>query len=134
MKKLNNTAEGLRGVVGGLLWCAALLLAFSAIVAWLVHGQVIDIDAARYGVVGTMLVSSLVSTLISVRGNRKRWKIAIAHFAGMILVLILGNLVFGIGSINGLVQSAVIMAGGSGCAILVQSKPKKQKSYIRRKI
>ena len=134
MKKSDGAARELKEIAIGILWCFGLLLAGSALVAWLIHGQVFDAEMAKYGVVGTLLVSSFVSTAISNKGKQQGWKMTIFRLAGMILVLILGNLILGIGEMNGLLQSGLVMAGGSGCAILVQTKPKKSKRYARRKI
>ncbi len=133
MRKSKDIAEELKGIVIGVLWGVGLLLVGSALVAWLVHGQVIEGESAAYGVVCTILISSFVSTLISIKGKQFAWRAAILHFAAMILVLILGNLILGIGKINGLFHSALVLLGGSGCALLMRSKPKKSKAYTRRK-
>lgn len=137
MKKPRGPINGKTGApmknITGVLWGVGLLLAGAAIIAWLISGEMLAMENISYGVVIILLVASFVSSLIAMSGREIAWKSLLIHAVGIVASLLLGNLVMGIGRVEGILPTALVVFGGCGCALLLKLRPKKTKSYVRRK-
>ena len=120
-------------VIKALLWCLCILIVGTAIVAWLVSGSFLSLENVSYGVVVTLLVASFVSSMIAMSGNESALLSVAIHAAGVVLMLLIGNLVLGIGGVERLVPATAVVAGGCGAALLLNLKPKTGRNYIKRK-
>ena len=137
MKKTRRPINGKTGAtmksITGVLWGVAILLAGSAIIAWIISSEMLAMEDIAYGVVIILLVASFVSSLIAMSGREIAWKSLLIHAVGIVASLLLGNQVMGIGRVEGILPTALVVFGGCGCALLLKLTPKKTKSYARRK-
>lgn len=137
MKKTRGPIKSKTGatmkIITGVLWGVAILLAGSAIIAWLISSEMLAMENITYGVVIILLVASFVSSLITMSAREIVWKSLLFHAVGIVASLLLGNLVMGIGRVEGGLPTALVVFSGCGCALLLKLRPKKTKSYARRK-
>ena len=137
MKKARGKSYGIKSpfskAVRSLLWFVFMLLAGSAVVAWMVDGGLVGIEGVSYGVLVILLAESFLTALMAMGNGDSVWKKLAVHVAGIMAVLLLGNLVLGIGAIKGLLPTLLVVVAGCVSALLFKLKPKKAKSYTRRK-
>lgn len=137
MEKARGKSYGTKSpfskAVRSLLWFVFILLAGSAVVAWMVDGGLVGIEGVSYGVLVILLAGSFLTALMAMGNGNCVWKGLAVHVAGIMAVLLLGNLVLGIGAIKGLLPTLLVVVSGCVSALLFKLKPKKAKSYTRRK-
>ena len=137
MEKARGKSYGTKSpfskAVRSLLWFVFILLAGSAVVAWMVDGGLVGIEGVSYGVLVILLAGSFLTALMAMGNGNCVWKGLAVHVAGIMAVLLLGNLVLGIGAIKGLLPTLLVVVAGCVSALLFKLKPKKAKSYTRRK-
>ena len=137
MKKARGKSYGTKSpfskAVRSLLWFVFMLLAGSAVVAWMVDGGMVGIEGVSCGVLVILLAGSFLTAPMAMGNGNCVWKGLAVHVAGIMAVLLLGNLVLGIGAIKGLLPTLLVVVAGGVSALLFKLKPKKAKSYTRRK-
>ena len=99
--------------------------------AWMLSGEMMPMSMLGYGIMGMLLVSSFVGSMVSAGViKRRRLFVCLTH-GGLYLasLLLINGLFFG-GEITGVVPTALLLGGGVGAAALVGLR---QPGLVRRR-
>lgn len=117
-------------VLSGLLAGVAILLAGALLISWLISAKHIGEGAAGYGILANLLLSGFISAMMII-GKYKGNRVAAAAIsaAGLMILLLLANFLLGIGSLDGFLQTALVVFAGSACALFINNDNKKKRRY-----
>lgn len=121
-----NTNGVISGAVLGVLVCLLLTLSASAILAWMISAETIDMSSTGYGAIVILVLSSFAGSLVAAeKVKRLRVQMCLITGAAYFLSLLSVTALFFGGQYQGMLVTAIMILIGSMSAALLGIKRRK---------
>lgn len=133
-KNQSLTLPKLFSVLPGILSSIVMLLVGAVGITALINGEKIADSMVGYPICAVVMLSAWLAAYITIRKNPgNRLLAATMSMCGMFVVLLIGNVLLAGGKMNGLIQTFLLVAAGSACAVFINTDNKKGKKYRYKK-
>lgn len=132
--KTKSLGGVISGVWIGVFVCMATGAAAISLAAWMISKEYIPINNIEYVCAAILIVSTLAGTAAAVKkAGQKPLPVATLTAAAYLLALLAINAMFMDGMYEGVVVTALCVAGTAACVAMLSTKRKKAMKYRTRK-